>query len=252
MTSLIPVNKPAISRAFGRAAASYENYATLQEITGERLLAIPGLPVTGRLLDAGCGTGRYSRYFSGHGYQVTALDISQEMLLTAQSRDSQPCYLCADLDALPFRGHSFDVIWSNLALQWSNDLQQAICQLMSALKPGGNLRFSTVAAGSLPEVGQAWHAVDSHQHVNRFLSLEQLTQAVEGSGIVLSHEQITLYFPTAKAALWSLKGVGASHLHQRAGGTSLTRQRLALLEASWPKDEQGYRLSYQIVYGVTG
>ncbi len=246
-----PVNKCAVGRAFGRAAEHYEHYATLQQMTGDRLLTVSELPVNGRVLDAGCGSGRYSRYFSGHGYQVTALDISAEMLRTARERDPHSSYLQADIDALPVRAQSFDVIWSNLALQWSADLRKALGQLRLALTPGGSLRFSTVAAGSLPEVNQAWQALDNTTHVNRFLSAAEIAHAAEGYDLRLHSEQITLWFPTARAALWSLKGVGASHLHQRDKGLPLTRQRLALLEANWPKESQGYRLSYQIVYGVS-
>lgn len=249
--SLMTVNKSAIGRAFGRAAENYEQYAALQQMTGDRLLTISDLPVNGRVLDAGCGSGRYSRYFSEQGYQVTALDISAEMLRTARERDPGSCYLQADIDALPFREKSFDIIWSNLALQWSSDLRKALAQLRSALNPGGSLRFSTVAAGSLPEVNQAWQAVDNTTHVNRFLSAEELAHATEGFGLRLHSEQMTLWFPTVRDALWSLKGVGASYLHQRDQGLPLTRRRLALLEAGWPKESQGYRLSYQIVYGVS-
>ncbi|WP_294902503.1 malonyl-ACP O-methyltransferase BioC [Tatumella sp. UBA2305] len=247
----VPVNKPAIGRAFGRAAKHYEQYATLQQMTGDRLLTLSDLPANGQVLDAGCGSGRFSRYFSGRGYQVTALDISAEMLRTARDRDPKSCYLQADIDALPVRRQSFDIIWSNLALQWSADLRKALGQLRLAVNPGGSLRFSTVVAGSLPEVNQAWQAVDNTEHVNRFLSAGQIARAAEGYGIRLYHEQITLRFPTVRAALWSLKGVGASHLHQRDEGLPLTRQRLALLDTGWPKDSQGYRLSYQIVYGVS-
>ena len=33
-----------------------------------------------------------------------------------------PWFLCADLNALPLRGVAFDLVWSNLALQWVNDV----------------------------------------------------------------------------------------------------------------------------------
>ncbi|MEG9523842.1 MAG: malonyl-ACP O-methyltransferase BioC, partial [Pantoea piersonii] len=34
-------------------------------------------------------------------------------------------------------------------------------------------------------------------------------------------------------------------------GAPMTRQRLAQLEALWPRDAQGYRLTYQLLFGVT-
>jgi len=62
---------------------------------------------------------------------------------------------------------------------------------------------------------------------------------------------VTLHFPDALSAMRSLKGIGATHLHQGRDGQVLTRQRLNQLEAHWPRDRHGYRLSYHLIYGVT-
>ena len=245
-------DKTAIGRAFGRAAATYDSYAILQRLCGDRLLEIVPLCPPGRVLDAGCGSGWYSRYFRRQGHFVTALDISSQMLAFAKKRQAADGYVQAGLDALPFWQGSCDLVWSNLALQWSSDLQQCLGRLVSALVPGGCLRFSTLLAGSLPEVDLAWQALDGSTHINRFLTREAVEQATAGYGISLSAETVTIHFPDAKSARWSLKGVGTSHLHQRSNGKALARQRLALLDAAWPKDGKGYRLSYQLLYGVKG
>lgn len=252
MSEKLSIDKAAIGRAFGRAAATYDSYAMLQRLCGDRLLEMAPPPQHGRVLDAGCGSGWYSRYFRRQGHYVTALDISSQMLTVARHRQAADSFVQADLDALPFRPGSFDMVWSNLALQWSGNLQQCLGRLLSALVPGGGLRFSTLLAGSLPEVDLAWQALDGSTHINRFLTKAAVEQATAGYGISLFSETITLHFPDAKSALWSLKGVGASHLHQRSTGKPLTRHRLALLDAAWPKDGQGYRLSYQLLYGVKG
>ena len=74
------VNKQAVADAFSRAAVSYESAAQLQRDVGEHLISMvaethqaAGLS----LLDAGCGTGYFSRRWRDMGKQVTALDLSQ-------------------------------------------------------------------------------------------------------------------------------------------------------------------------------
>ena len=245
-------DKVAIGRTFGRAAATYDSYALLQRFCGDRLLELAPLPPSARVLDAGCGSGWYSRYFRHCGHYVTALDISSQMLAVARQRETADSFVQADMDALPFIDGSFDIVWSNLAVQWSSNLQQCLGRLLSVLAPGGCLRFSTLVAGSLPEVDLAWQALDGSTHINRFLTKADVEKATAGCGISLFSETKVLYFPDAKSALWSLKGVGAGYRHQRDKSTALTRHRLAVLDAAWPKDGQGYRLSYQLLYGVKG
>ena len=78
MTSAIDtVNKQAVAAAFSRAAASYDTAAVLQREVGERLLGM-GLSHPGQqVLDAGCGTGYFSRRWRELGKQVSALDLAQ-------------------------------------------------------------------------------------------------------------------------------------------------------------------------------
>lgn len=64
------VNKRAIAAAFGRAAAHYEQHATLQRLSADALLAqLPERPFL-QVLDAGCGPGRLSRYWRELGVRL--------------------------------------------------------------------------------------------------------------------------------------------------------------------------------------
>ena len=57
------------------------------------------------LLDLACGTGRLSRYFSGHGYDVIGADISPEMLSEAVKKPHENIqYLCQDMTRLDLYG----------------------------------------------------------------------------------------------------------------------------------------------------
>lgn len=241
------VNKPAVAAAFGRAAGRYNQHAELQRLCGERLLAFsrPGQALT--VLDAGCGTGWFSQRWQQGGHRVTALDLSPAMLQQAQAAAVASRYQLGDIEALPFADGSFDRCWSNLAVQWCSDLAQALGELRRVTRPGGQLLFSTVAAGSLCEVGQAWQALGQAPPVNRFLSPSQIAAALPAA--TLRPLTVTLAFPDVLGALRSLKGIGATHLHEGRGAMTLSRRRLRQLEAVWPRDARGYLLTYQLILG---
>jgi len=64
-----------------------------------------------RLLDAGCGPGRDTRYFLSKGYRVTSIDKSKGMLAEAQKRVAGGDFREMDMLKLKFRAKVFDGIW---------------------------------------------------------------------------------------------------------------------------------------------
>lgn len=71
-----------------------------------------------------------------------------------------------------------------------------------------------LAHGSMPELRQAWQAVDNRAHANRFLPVEQLENALHGWEVEYQMQAVTLWFDDALSAMRSLKGIGATHLHE--------------------------------------
>ncbi len=246
----LQVNKQAVAQAFGRAAQHYEQHADLQRLSGDALLARAPAGFGPHRLDAGCGTGWYSRCWRDRGRTLTALDLSPDMLAAARAQQSAQHYLLGDIDDLPLEDASVDGVWSNLAVQWSSDLSTALRQFLRVTKPGGAVLFSTLLDGSLHEVHQAWAQLDGRAHANRFLSATQFHAATAQLPLQAEQQIVTLHFPSALGAMRSLKGIGATHLHHGRGASVLTRRQLAQLEQHWPHDEAGYRLSYHLMYGV--
>ncbi|CAK9886778.1 MAG: Malonyl-[acyl-carrier protein] O-methyltransferase [Candidatus Erwinia impunctatus] len=247
---MLPVDKRAVAQAFGRAAQHYEHHAGLQRQSGDALLALAPAGFGTHLLDAGCGTGWYSRYWCDRGRTVTALDLSATMLDTARAQHSAQYYIQGDIDALPLPDHSVDGVWSNLAVQWSSDLRLALQQFLRVTRPGGSVLFSTLLEGSLHEVHHAWAQIDGSTHANSFPGEAEFTAATVDLPLTSQQQVITLHFPSALSAMRSLKGTGATHLHEGRGRSVLSRKQLTLLEQHWPQDERGYRLSYHLIYGV--
>lgn len=246
----LAVNKRAVANAFGRAAQNYDRFAELQRISGERLMACLPNEKFAQVLDAGCGTGAFSRRWRERGSEVTALDLSAQMLAQARSQQTAHHYTQGDIEALPFASRSFDLVWSNLAVQWCDDLSQGLGELLRVIRPGGRVAFSTLAEGSLPELRQAWRAVDDNPHANRFLSAEAVAHACPPARVSLYHESITLNFADAMSAMRSLKGIGATHLHDGRQNRTLTRRELQQLTLAWPQRADSFPLSYHLIFGV--
>lgn len=100
------------------------------------------LPQGGRILDAGCGIGRDSRYFIEHGYRVISFDASKEMVRICREYPHAYC-LHLSFKNLAFQ-EGFDGAWvcaSLLHLRF-DEAKQAVANLTTALKPGGVLFVS--------------------------------------------------------------------------------------------------------------
>ena len=127
------LDKARVRASFSRAANTYDAAAVLQKLVREEMLSRLDLikikPQA--ILDAGCGTGQGS--FALHKRfkkaQITSLDFALGML--HQTRKQQPflqkilhqsSLVCADIERLPIASASTHLIWSNLAIQWCNDL----------------------------------------------------------------------------------------------------------------------------------
>lgn len=69
-----------------------------------------------RILDAGCGPGRDSKWFAERGFQVVGVDLSAGMLAEARRAAPSAEFRQADLRALDFPAGSFDGIWCSASL----------------------------------------------------------------------------------------------------------------------------------------
>ncbi|WP_411705476.1 malonyl-ACP O-methyltransferase BioC [Edaphovirga cremea] len=244
------INKHAVAQAFSRAAQSYDNAADLQRRVGnelmQRMVAHPG----SLLLDAGCGTGHFSRCWRARGKTVYAVDLAPGMLEKAAELGSADRYLLGDIDALSLPDGTVDLVFSNLVVQWCGSLRATLAELYRVTRPGGMIAFSTLVQGSLWELSHAWQQVDGQSHVNHFLSDEQIQAACSPWRHELHFCQKTERFPDVITLMRSLKGIGATHLHQGRTGGLTGRHQLHALQQKFPRENNALPLSYQLAYGV--
>lgn len=99
----------------------------------------------GRLLDAGCGSGKYSIPLKMRGFDVVGMDVSLKALQmlseSSKSRDVDIDLLAGNIFQLPFTDDSFDIVWCYGVLQHllSEERGSAICEFQRILRTEGLL-----------------------------------------------------------------------------------------------------------------
>ncbi|MCL6271205.1 malonyl-ACP O-methyltransferase BioC [Sansalvadorimonas sp. 2012CJ34-2] len=254
------VDKRQVAESFSKAAGTYDSAATLQQIVAARVrLGLPDLDEGASILDMGCGTGFETRALVQRfpTADVAGLDISEGMLAYAQNQpDLKNCqWLSGDIEELPFHENRFDLVFSSLAVQWCDCFSEVLEQVKRVLKPGGRFVFSTLAAGSLHELQQAWLSVDSSPHVNQYESHTLQKQRVNASGLKVDtfcQQTETLYYPSVLHLLREMKALGANTVINSQGKGLSGRSVLKTLTKGYEsyKTEKGFPASYQVVYGV--
>jgi malonyl-CoA O-methyltransferase len=263
----LSIDKRRMRRSFDRAAQTYDHVAVLQrtvaERMAERLRYVKFTPAL--ILDAGCGTG-YGRQLMRAHYKparLIELDISLGMLRMARGtrpwwRRLLPAdgadYVCGDLEALPLQAGSINLAWSNLALQWCNDLDAAFAGVRRVLAPDGLFMFSTFGPDTLKELRQAFGRVDGHTHVSRFQDMHDIGDALARAGFaepVMDMEHFTLTYEDVAGLMRDLKALGAHNATRgRAQGLS-GKTAWREMEAGYEKLRRDGRLpaTYEVVYG---
>jgi malonyl-CoA O-methyltransferase len=271
------VDPRAVRRAFAEAAATYDAAAALQHEIGmrmaERLDYVKLAPSV--ILDAGCGTGDAVgdlgvRYPAA---RIVAFDIALPMVLAARARlragrstfrrllrpfaarsMAEAAFVCADINALPFAGVACDLVWSNLALQWVNDLPRAFGEFRGVLKVGGLLSFTTFGPDTLREVRAAFAGVDGRTHTNRFVDMHDIGDMLVHAGFadpVMDMEYVTLTYESPQALVAELKAIGATNRTRGRPRGLMGRARWARAVARLEALRRDGRIpaTFEVIYG---
>ncbi len=121
---------------FGLLAPHYEKLIPLRH--AEALIAHIGLPIAGRLLDAGGGTGRVAKALTQYAGQVVVADPSTKMLGQAVNGAGLQA-VCSFSEKLPFAAESFERIIMVDALHHVCNQAETAREFWRVLKPGGRL-----------------------------------------------------------------------------------------------------------------
>jgi malonyl-CoA O-methyltransferase len=248
--------------SFDRAAASYDEHAVLQHEVEQRLLErleyLRQEPA--RVLDLGCGTGIASQALkqSFPSALVVGLDWSAGMLNQLQGRASAgepPRPVCADMQTLPFAPRSFDLVFSNLALQWSPDLPAVFGGVRRVLGPGGMFVFTTFGPDTLAELRSAWAQVDRLPHVHEFRDMHDIGDMMMAAGFaepVMDMEMFTLEYRDVRTLMRELKAIGAHNAAASRNSGLTGKDAFRDFVTAYERFRRDGRLpaSYEVVYGA--
>jgi malonyl-CoA O-methyltransferase len=262
----LALDKRLLRRAFDKAAAGYDAAAVLQhEICRRMLMRLDYIKhQPSAILDAGSGTGNVVAALRARYPQATLYALDIALAMVRRSRARAPWWrrllghgvlpVCGDIERLPLRDVAVGMVWSNLALQWTNDAPRAFAEFRRVLAPGGLLMFSTCGPDTLKELRAAYRGTDRYTHINRFIDMHDLGDMLVHGGFadpVMDMEYVTLTYTDVLALMHDLKAIGAHNVTagRRQGMTA--RATLMAVERNYEVLRREGRLpaTFEVIYG---
>ena len=282
MSAPEPIDLALLRKRFDRAAATYADAAVVQREVGNRLLERFDIMriAPSVVLDVGCGPGTHTSALAARFPDATVIAIDQSSAMVARAappvlkqgwlsrltsgsstagnaRKGQTRGLVADMSVLPLPREYVDVLWSNFALQWANDLPALFAEWNRVLKVGGAMMFTAPGPDTLIELRRAISRDEAvaNRYVHRFTDLHDIGDMLVHAGFadpVMDMEVITLEYASA-AALWrDLKAQGATSSMQSRSRGLLTPRKLRAIEAALDAGRINggpIRIGVEVIYG---
>lgn len=211
------------------------------------------------VVDLGCATGQAMRRLAKtfRGARIIGVDLSGEMLARSKARQawfSKTAFVQADALALPFAEQSIDVVFSNLLLPWINEPAAIGREVARVLREDGLFVFATLGPDSFLELRQAWAHVDDSPHINHFLDMHDIGDALVRAGLrdpVLDVDRLTVTYTDANALFADLSAAGARNCIRERRKSLCGRGRFAAMRQNLEDASQNakVRLDLELVYG---
>jgi malonyl-CoA O-methyltransferase len=253
-----------VSHEFSRRAVFYEEHAIVQREAAARLChfvqrnthsdTLAELPIP--FLEVGCGTGLLSEKLVEMfpDTAITFIDVSQAMLdlcafklrarTGASSFDQK--YQFKLQDAEQEIQSTYGTIFSSFTLQWVQDLENTIANLVNTLNRQGAMFLSVPCNDSFPEWTYFAKRAGVACTANQLPRLDTLLELCDRLALNMEHEHytITSRHPSSLSFFRSLKSSGAALC---LTGKALSVPELKALMHEWDKSEQGVCATYSIL-----
>ncbi len=195
------------------------------------------------VLDLGCRDGHLARGLMRRAgvERVIQADLAPGFAHLAKTGNRFFATLAADEEALPFAPASFDLIVSNLALHWVNDLPGALIQICRALRPDGLFLGALFGGGTLSELRQAMMEAEmleeggSSPRVSPYADVRDAGALLQRAGFalpVIDRDRITVTYEDAFRLMADLRSMGETNaLIERRKSLSRRATMLSTAEA---------------------
>ena len=198
-------DKTLIKQRFKKSLETYSDNATVQKAMAKKLLDLLPQNKYNNILELGCGSGvltnlainrfKYNSYLAGDIVEECAQYIRADF------------FVC-DIDNIHLN-QKYDLILSNAALQWSENLQATVKSLMNILTPDGILAFTVFGKENMKEI----------KHIFKtgleYFSVEELTKFLGNYQIInIQETSIKLEFKSVKEILKHIKYTGVNAVNK--------------------------------------
>ncbi len=203
-----------VRRSFNRAAASYRQAAEVQAQVADRLAQMVDISICDKALEVGCGDGLFTERLSKSISirSLIALDIANAPLRKLQPHVAN-LRIQADGEKLPIKPGSIDLLVSSSTLQWFQQPERSIPELLSCLRPEGSFFFSVFCQGTFAEMKQANQQCGFGEvyPLPAEQDLLEIIQKATKSKVTMETETITQTFPDVMQFLRSQQATGAGY-----------------------------------------
>ena len=151
----------------------------------------------GKVLDVGCGEGRFCRVLKPHARSVIGIDPTPALIATARARDRGGAYLRGIAEHLPFPDATFDLVVSYLTFIDIPDVRRGIQEMSRVLTPGGRLLIANLNSFNTALADQGWIKDAAgrrlHYPIDNYLDERAMWIEYCGIRIVNHHRPMSTY-----------------------------------------------------------
>lgn len=137
------------------------------------------------VLDAGCGTGRMSRYLTDRGCRTVGIDLSPGMVEMARRDHPELSFSVGSIVGLPYADGCFDaaMYWYSVIHSPDELLPRIVAEAARVVRPGGHVLIAFQVGSGSRDVANGYRALGHDVTLTRFhRSLTQMADALEDGG----------------------------------------------------------------------
>lgn len=229
------VKKEKIAKAFDKGAPSYDWAALIQREVAQKLASFLPQEAPQNILEIGCGTGFLTKilaqkYPDAH---ITAIDISERMIEKCQTKLPTVSFEKSDGETYS-PSQKFDLIVSNMTVQWFEDPANGIERFKDFLNPNGHLLYSTLGKDNFKE----WKNVLKNLNISSDFSPSPQYK------FIIDEEKKNTMYHDGFDFIKNLKDMGAHHSSQKPLSTAQLKKACKIL-----KEKYYCSITWHILYG---
>jgi SAM-dependent methyltransferase len=218
--------------------------APARVVVADALALGPGI----RVLDVGCGSGRFCALASERGARVSGIDGASAMIALA-GRTAPDADLCVGpLDALPWPDGTFDAVTGFNSLQFADDPTAALREWARVTRPGGAIAICVWGPREACELEVLENVLRSEPPGARFY--ERMLDVIDDAGLRLrAHGPVSVPFevPDFEALMAAMRFDARGYGVPEADA----RERIAPAAERFKRTDGSYRLENEFRYAVS-